>query len=140
MDKFIQEKVYLKTVKGIGRHGEDEQLLSLYYPEELEEDKEYNALLFKRSEDGIRNIELNHCILDIAMQCFSNRSFTLEEYGGTETIEGLHIKEAYFLKDLGNFLGYLNNCTSFRAHNGQFEDFDKLELTKRLERVKKYFQ
>lgn len=138
MNKFIHERGSLKIVKD--SFGKEQKYLSVWNPESLKVNQQYFALLFSPTDRDNHNLELNHAVLEFASHNFMSRSNSISEYKGVITDEGLHIKEVEFLRTVGEFLGYLNNCHSFRNHLGNFEEFDKFELNNRLDKIKKLLQ
>lgn len=124
MLKFIQDKGYLS--KGD---------FKLYSIEKLQDDITYNVLLID-SESSLHEkiIAISNLLAEVTQAV----SLTKLEYNSTVNKEGVDLELVHMLRTLSPFIGFLVGCSSFRGK--KLEDYDKLELNKRLELLKTFFK
>lgn len=126
MSKFIIDKGYIS---------EDDDKLTLYSPHKVEENKTYLILLL----DGDSNqYEILTALLNTAAEVANHLDINKKEYNSNINKEGVNLKMVEMLRTLGNFIGYLSGCNSW--DNKELRDYDKLELSDRLEKLKRYFK
>lgn len=127
MNTFIQDLGYVVEENS-------KKFLSIYYPEKLDENESYITLLIPR--DSSKH-DKTKALLSLLSDILMSTDINVAEYKGTTNKEGVDIKMVEMLRTLSYFIGYLSNCSSWE--NKKIEDFDKMELRKRLSNLIRYF-
>lgn len=98
-------------------------------------DSKYAVLSLPFESEGEYKHNLLQAINNIYVQVLQGLDNNNPKMDGLSK-DKIHLQKVYFLKELGNFLGYMNNCTSFRdLSSDTIHSFDKPELKARLERL-----
>ena len=124
MDKFIQDRAYLS-----------EGHLKVYTPEKLDKDITYNVLLIDSESTPHEKLT---ALLNVVADMAGGFDINKKEYNSTVNKNGVDLKTVEMLRTFSRFIGYLGGCSSWRNKN--LENFDKVELEKRLEHLKLHFK
>jgi|GEM_PF-4900800 hypothetical protein len=100
--------------------------------DQLEAGQHYQCVCIKRDGKYIKRLMEGslHLLTDVTNDAISNNK---KDYDSQLNQDGINLDFVHMLKSLGRFTGYFINSTSWDKQ--QLEDYDKMELTKRLEKV-----
>jgi len=91
----------------------------------------YTVLLLPADDNGMkRKLEGFMELMTIMGHALSNNK---PEYGSPMTENKLHIQLAHVMKGVANFLGYLENSTSWKDQ--EIKEYDRQELIDRLSKI-----
>lgn len=108
-----------------------DEKIQLYDTKNLDVHKTYQIILL---DDDATNIERIEVINTIFIDLMQFADLNLKEYKGIVTAWNMHVNNAHLLRSIGRFLGCLFGSSTWR--NQKPEEFDKVELLKRLEQIK----